>query len=156
MYTPSLDMPEAEVLSGSRRGPLPALRSPSLARPAPPYLLSPLGRPGVLHDGLPAGPLHPAGSKPGWREAPARPLTDGRHVRTGDEPVSGGRAFYLSCRDFFPIAPCTLHPAPRCFSLPLFVSSRGPEHTGCVCENHILAEEQRKGTSVLRFRRLSL
>lgn len=87
---------------------------PPPARPAPLYLLSPLGRPGVLHDGLPAGPLHPGGSKPGWREAPTRPLTDGRHVGTGAEPVSGGRAFYLSCRGFFPasfpIAPCDTPP----------------------------------------------
>lgn len=76
---------------------------PPPTQPAPPYLLSPLGRPGVLRDGLPNGPLHPGGSAPGWQEeASTRSLTDGRHVKTGNEPVLGGREFYLSCRGSFP------------------------------------------------------
>lgn len=45
-------------------------RPPPPAQPAPPYLLSPVGRPGVLGDGLPDGPLHPGDGEPGAGKHP--------------------------------------------------------------------------------------
>lgn len=85
-----------EVLPGSQL-PVPPPCHPLPTQPAPPSL-SPLGRPGVLRDGLPARPLHPRGGQARVAGSNLQlRLTDSRHVNTGRKPVSGGHAFYLSC-----------------------------------------------------------
>lgn len=130
MYTPWVDTPrglrsrlrEAEPHE-STWAPLSLPPTPPPAQPAPPYLLSPLGRPGVFRDGLPDGPFHPGGCRAWWREASTRPLTEGRHVKTGNEPVLGECAFYLSYRGSFPASFLTTPCAPS-LSLPL-----SPLHT---------------------------
>ena len=101
--------PRPEVLServrSSIRAPVPPpIRLPdTLSLPLPPSMLSPLGRPGVLRDGLPDRPLHPGGGQARVAGSNLRVfLMDGRHVKTGKEPVSGGHAFSLSCGGPFP------------------------------------------------------
>lgn len=84
---------ESRILTSQPGAPLSQPSTPPTAQPAPPYLLSPLGRPGVLRDGLPDGPFVLEADESGWREAPTRSLTDGRQVKTGNEPVLGRRAF---------------------------------------------------------------
>lgn len=105
---------------------LPAIRTPlPPAQPAPPYLLSPLGRPGVLLDGLRRAPPSWRQRAPWQEEASTRPVTDGRHVKTGNELVLGGHVFYLSCRGSFPASVLTTPCAPS-LSFPL-TPPQGPE-----------------------------
>lgn len=70
----------------------PALRSPLPPGPHSLPATSPLGRPGVLRDGSrPIGPLRPEGGRVWVAEGVLQVfLMDGRQVRTGNGPVSGG------------------------------------------------------------------
>lgn len=54
---------ESDLHQSTWGPPHPAIHSPLLTQPTPPRLLSPWGRPGVLRDGLPNGPLHPGGGR---------------------------------------------------------------------------------------------